>query len=282
MPSARASLFACYALGGLLTFVTCCKSASADTAHAEFQKAVAALKQGAYGEAVDRLELLADQGFVHPDASFDRAVAYLGRARSPQRKDGDLGRAVHAFSETLLLRPDDRGAEAALAAVRSEIARRHSRAGGGPLVARPRLGRAIATLLPEVVWGVAALAGALALALGIALRFIVRKPSYEVAASLAMGVGALVMVVGGVLCRAAFYFETQTVPAVVVAPAARPLDAIGRPLPVRKGADGSAIPEGSDVFVLERKGGLVRVEWGNEEAWVVANQVRELARPPAR
>lgn len=282
MPSARASLCVCYALGGLLTLVTCSKSASADTAHAEFQKAVAALKQGAYGEAVDRLELLADQGFVHPDASFDRAVAYLGRARSPQRKDGDLGRAVHAFSETLLLRPDDRGAEAALAAVRSEIARRHSRAGGGPLVARPRLGRAIATLLPEVVWGVAALAGALALALGIALRFIVRKPSYEVAASLAMGVGALVMVVGGVLCRAAFYFETQTVPAVVVAPAARPLDAIGRPLPVRKGADGSAIPEGSDVFVLERKGGLVRVEWGNEEAWVVANQVRELARPPAR
>lgn len=252
----------------------------AEPPEAEFQKAVAALNQGAYGEAVDRLELLADQGFVHPDASFDRAVAYLGRARSPQRKEGDLGRAVHALSETLLLRPDDRGAEAALAAVRSEIARRHSRAGGGPLVARPRLARAIATLLPEVVWGVAALAGALAVALGIALRFIVRKPSYEVPAALAIGVGALVMIVGGALARAAFHFETRTVPAVVVAPSARLLDSIGRPLPLRQGAEGSAIPEGSDVYVLERQGGLVRVEWGNEEAWVVASQVRELARPP--
>jgi len=282
MGEARASLSAGCALGALLSALAWCPPARAEAADADFQKAVSALNQGAYGEAVDRLELLADQGFVHPDASFDRAVAYLGRARSPQRKDGDLGRAVHAFSETLLLRPDDRGAEAALTAVRSEIARRHSRAGGGPLVARPRLARAIATLLPEVVSGAAALAGALALAVGIALRFIVRKPSYEVAASLAMGVGALVLVVGGVLCRAAFYFETQTTPAVVVAPAARLLDAIGRPLPVRQGSDGSAIPEGSDVYVLGRQGGLVHVEWGNEEAWVVANQVRELARAPAR
>jgi hypothetical protein len=252
----------------------------AEKPEAEFRKAVAALNQGAYGEAVDRLELLADQGFVHPDASFDRAVAYLGRARSAQGKEGDWGRAVHALSETLLLRPDDRGAEAALAAVRSELARRNSRSGGGPIVARPRLARAIATLLPEVVWGVAALAGALALALGIALRFIVRKPSYEVPAALAMGVGALVLIVGGVLARAAFHFETRTVPAVVVAPSARLLDAIGRPLPMRQGAEGSTIPEGSDVYVLERQGGLVRVEWGNEEAWVVASQVRELSRPP--
>jgi hypothetical protein len=252
----------------------------AEPPESEFSKAVAALEQGAYGEAVDRLELLADRGFVHPDASFNRAVAYLGRARSPQGKEGDLGRAVHALSETLLLRPDDRRAEAALAAVRREIARRHARTRGAALAARPRLGRAIATLLPEVVWGVAALAGALALALGIALRFIVKRPSYEVAAALAMGVGALVMIVGGLLSRAAFYFETRTTPAVVVAPTARLLDAIGRPLPLRQGAEGSAIPEGSDVYVLERQGGLVRVEWGNEEAWVVASQVRELSRPP--
>src|SRR5687768_2788116 len=279
MRGARASLLAGLALAGLLLPTV---RARAEQPEVDFQKAVVALNQGAYGEAVDRLELLADRGFVHPDASFDRAVAYVGRARSPQRKDGDLGRAVHALSETLLLRPGDRAAEAALAAVRSELARQNARTGSASIVARPRLARAIATLLPEVVWGTCALAGALALSVGIALRFMVRKASYEVAAALAMGLGALAMLVGGGLSRAAFYFETNTAPAVVVAPAARPLDALGRPLPVRQGAENSAIPEGSDVYVLERQGGLVRVEWGDEEAWVVASQVRAPAGPPRR
>ena len=277
MREARASLIAGLALAGLLLPAL---SARAEKPEIDFQKAVAALKQGAYGEAVDRLELLADRGFIHPDASFDRAAAYVGRARSPQRKDGDLGRAVHALSETLLLRPNDRAAETALAAVRSELARQNARTGSASIVARPKLARAIATLVPEVVWGTCALAGALALSVGIALRFIIRKASYEVAAALAMGLGTLAMLLGGALSRAAFHFETSTAPAVVVAPSARPLDAIGRPLPIRQGAEGSAIPEGSDVYVLERQGGLVRIEWGNEEAWVVANQVRELARPP--
>jgi hypothetical protein len=249
---------------------------------ADFQKAVEALSQGAYSDAVDRLELLADQGFVHPDASYDRAIAYLGRSRSPQRKDGDLGRAVHAFSEALSLRPDDRGAEAALEAVRSELARRHSREGGRPLVVRPKLTRAIAGLLPEAVWGLCAALGSLSLALGVVLRFVLRKTNHDVAAALAIGVGALLFVLGGALSRAAFHFETKSAPAVVVVPTARLLDAAGRPVTAQKGAEGSTIPEGSDVFVLERAGGLALVEWGNVEAWVLANQVRVLARPLAR
>jgi hypothetical protein len=274
------SLTAFVAFGTLATLGVVSEGHAAPVA--DFQEAVGALSRGAYGDAVDRLELLADQGFVHPDASYDRAIAYLGRARSPQRKDGDLGRAVHAFSEALLLRPSDRGAEAALEAVRSELARRHAREGGRPLVARPKLTRAIAGLLPEVVWGLCAALGAASLSLGIALRLVLRKTNHDVAAALAIGVGALLFVLGGALSRAAFHFETGSAPAVVVAPSARLLDALGRPVSAQKDAEGTAIPEGSDVFVLERAGGLALVEWGNAEAWVLASQVRELSRPSVR
>src|SRR6185369_10989395 len=146
--------------------------ASSGTAHAdsraarapEFALAVKAIEDGAFGEAIDQLELLADRGFVHPDASFDRAVAYIGRARSPQRQPGDLGRAAAALAETLALRPDDHEAQGALDAVRQELGRTRARTGGAPLVARPRLVRAIVGLLPEAVWGVLAALGSVSLA----------------------------------------------------------------------------------------------------------------------
>jgi Flp pilus assembly protein TadD len=47
-----------------------------------FTDAVAALDRGAFDDAIDRFELLADRGFSHPDASYDRAIAYVRRADS--------------------------------------------------------------------------------------------------------------------------------------------------------------------------------------------------------
>ena len=135
---------------------------------ADFEQAVSALEQGAYGDAIDRFEQLADRGFVHPDASFDRAVAYIGRARSPQKQVGDLGRAAAALAETLALRPDDQAADSALDAVRSEIGRTRARTGSRPLVARPRLIRALVGLLPEPAWGALAVLGSFSLAWGSA------------------------------------------------------------------------------------------------------------------
>jgi hypothetical protein len=239
----------------------------------EFQQAATAIERGAFGEAVDRLELLADRGFIHPDASYNRAIAYLGRARSPQRENGDLGRAAQALSETLALRPSDVQAETLLDAVRSEIGRKRARTGGANLVARPRLARAIAGLLPESVWGVLSALGSLSLATGVALRF--RTKEHGVPSALAIGIGALVLVFAGALGLSARHFRRTSTPAVVIVDEARLLDASGRPREGRV-AEGNVIPEGADVMLLERRAGLARIEWGATEGWVVGGQVREV------
>src|SRR6478752_396324 len=83
-----------------------------------FADSARALEQGAHTEAIDQLELLADRGFVHPDASFNRGVAYLGRARGATARPGDYGRAIAGFSEALALRPEDSSAADALATAR--------------------------------------------------------------------------------------------------------------------------------------------------------------------
>ena len=240
----------------------------------EFEKAATAIDQGAFGEAVDRLELLADRGFVHPDASFNRAVAYLARARSPQREAGDLGRSAQALSETLALRPSDTQAQTLLDAVRAEIGKKRARSGGANLVARPRIARAIAGLLPEQIWGVVAALGSLSLAVGIALRFM--KKEHDVPGALAIGIGAFLLVLGGVLGFSARHFRRTSTPAVVVVEEARLLDEAGRPLQGRI-AEGNVVPEGADVVLLERRAGLARIEWGSSEGWVVGGQVREVA-----
>ncbi len=246
---------------------------------ADFGEAVQALERGAYSNAVDRFELLADRGFVHPDASFDRAVAYLGRARSSQKQPGDLGRAAAALAETLKLRPGDREAASTLEAVRSELGRRQARVGGAPLFARPRLARALVGLAPERVWASIALLGSLVASIGIALRLIVRRPTTVVPGSLALGVGSLLLFSGGALTAGARDFRRTSKAAVVVASEARLLDETGRPLPTSKDGDGNAAPEGAEVYVIEHRGGLARVEWGSLDAWVVQGQVRELATP---
>jgi len=242
----------------------------------EFALAVKAIDDGAFGEAIDQLELLADRGFVHPDASFDRAVAYLGRARSPQRQPGDLGRAAAALAETLALRPDDREAQSTLDAVRQELGRTRARTGGAPLVARPRLVRALVGLLPESAWGVLAALGSLSLAWGLALRLLVRRTSTEVPGALGIGVGGLLLCLGGGLAAGARHFRRTSTLAVVVVPEARLLDESGRPLPMRPNGEASVAPEGSEMYVTERRGGLDRVEWGATDGWVVAGQVREV------
>lgn len=240
----------------------------------EFEQAARAIDQGAFGEAVDRLELLADRGFVHPDASFNRAVAYLGRARSPQRQAGDLGRAAQGLSETLALRSSDAQAQTLLDAVRAEIGKKRARTGGANLVARPRFARAIVGVLPETVWGIVAALGSLSLAAGIALRF--RTKEQGVPGALAIGIGAFLLVLSGTLGFAARHFRRTSTPAVVVVDEARLLDEAGRPLQGRI-AEGNVVPEGANVVLLERRAGLARIEWGSTEGWVVGGQIREVA-----
>jgi hypothetical protein len=263
-------------LSALVAVALFASPARADTQKEEFDAAVAALERGAYGDAIDHFELLADRGFVHPDASFDRAAAYIGRARSPQKQPGDLGRAAAALAETLALRPSDHEAESALDAVRSEIGRRRARTGGSPLVARPRLARALVGLLPEEAWGVLGALGSASLAWGLALRLFVKRSTTEVPGALAVGIGALLLCVGGGLALGARHFRRSSTLAVVVVPEARLLDDAGRPLAAPASGESNVVPEGAEIYVLERHGGLDRVEWGTTDGYVIAGQVREV------
>ena len=244
----------------------------------DFLAANQALKRGAYTEAIDMLELLADRGFVHPDASFERAVAYTERARTSAAAPGDLGRAAAALSEVLILRPSDDEAEAGLLRIRAEIARRHAREGMAPVMARDSMARAATSLFDENVWATTALCGSLFLSLGLALRRFVRRTSAALAGAVGIGVGAVLLSCGAGLTAGARHFRLSSSPAVVVADEARLLDETGKPLTQKRGsADSVVIPEGASVYVLERRANLCRVEWGPTKAWLSASQLRVLA-----
>ena len=244
----------------------------------DFAVASQALKRGAYTEAIDTLELLADRGFVHPDASFNRAVAYVERARSSAASPGDLGRAAAALSEVLLLRPSDEQAELGLSRIRAEISRRHAREGVAPVMARDSLGRAATSLFDENVWAWLALAGSLLLTVGLALRRFVRHTSAGLAGAIGIGLGAVMLLTGAGLTAGARHFRLTSSAAVIVADEARLLDETGKPLPQKRGsADSVSVPEGASVYVLERRPTLYRVAWGSSEGWLNPGQVRILA-----
>jgi hypothetical protein len=242
-----------------------------------FAAAVTAHERGAWDEAIDQLELLADRGLSHPDASFNRAAAYIARARSPGARPGDLGRAAAALAETLELRPGDEQAEHALEAVQSEIARRRARDGSEPVAARPSLARAVVGLLPESVWAAAAAVGSLALTIGLALRFS-RRRRPRLGGAIAAGIGAVLLALAASLTLAARSYRLGSEPAVVVATDARMLDDKGAPMPARARGEPTSIPEGAMVHLLERRGTLARIEWGTTTAWVDVGQIRVLAR----
>ena len=243
-----------------------------------FAIAAAALEKGAFEQAIDDFEALADSGFTHPDASYDRAVAYIQRARSPQQRPGDLGRAAAALVETLELRPGDRDAKTALETVREEIAQRRIRAGNEPASVSPSLGRAMVGLLDEGVWTVGAGLGSLLLAAGLAIRWLARRATARLAGGVTASIGALLLVVMGTLTAAAVHYRTNSRPAVVVVREARLLSESGAPIEHKGGPQAHlGAPEGAKVHVLARRGPLVRIEWGTTRAWVVATDLRLVA-----
>jgi hypothetical protein len=251
--------------------------AFAETSEQSYAAALSALKKGADNEAIDRLELLADQGVSHPDASLARAAAYVARAEGKSARPGDLGRAAAALSETLLLRPGDPQAERALEAVQAEIARRHSRQGES-VVVRPRLGRAIIALLPEQAWAILAALGSVVLAVGLVLRRAATAPLPRLSGAVAIGVGAALGSAFAAGAWAAHRLRVTSQPAVVVVASARLSDETGRPLPSKRGADTTMVPEGGTVYVRERREGRYLVEWGSTDGWLAASDVRLLSR----
>lgn len=238
-----------------------------------FTQGVTALEKGDFPTAVDAFEALADRGFVHPDASYNRALAYIGRAQSSAERPGDLGRAAAALEETLQSRPDDDDAKQALDIVRAEVAKKRARRGAqADVEASPTLDRAVIGLASERTWAILAAFGSTLLTLGLALRRAQRESTAHLVGSIAVPVGAVALVLFGTLAWGARQLRLTAEPAVVVATEARLVDEKGVPL----GA--AAIPEAAKVEVHERRGALVFVRWGSTTGWVSARDLRFLPR----
>lgn len=245
-----------------------------------FNSATAALNKGANTEAIQQLELLADRGVLHPDVSFNRAVAYARRARSPQAKPGDLGRTSFALSEALALRPKDPEAKALLTRVEQELSRARSRRGNPSLLARPRLTRAVVDLLPENVWAIAAILCSFAATAGIILRFFSRQPRRKLAGSVTAWLGAAALALSSAGLGYAVHQRKATRQGIVVAADARLLDVTGAPLSPTQGAQDLTIPEGARVVITSRTERLLEVEWGSLRAYVSPSDLQLL--PSAR
>lgn len=243
----------------------------------------AAWERGALSEAIDELEFLSDQGVVHPAVSFNRGLAYLRRAESPHAQRNDWGQAVAGFEEALALEPSDSEAELLLERVREAMAQRRARQSNEPLMARPRLLRAVLGLIGENVWAAVALFGSALLTVALGLRFWSRGSSLRLTAGVLGAIGIVLLPLGAGMAAGARRLRLGTTPAVVVNEQAALLDAAGRPVSAAApreagGVVGSAaIPEGSAVYIKETRGSLAFVEWGDNDVWVSLRDLRRLA-----
>ncbi len=251
-----------------LTFSMSAARAETQDPQALFDKGAKALSSGEYSAAIDLFESLADRGFLHPDASFDRGLAYVMRVKAGADRPGDLGRAAAAFEETLLLRPGDPDADHALDLVRAEVTRRRSKKNKDAIDVRPTLDRMLIGLATERSWGIAAMACSLLLALGLVFRLRYATGSRHVAGSVLALVSVLGLAAFVPLTYGARWLRLETRAGVIVIPEARMADESGRSI----GAE--PIPEAARVETSERRGGLIHVRWGASEGWVPVGSVR--------
>jgi hypothetical protein len=242
-----------------------------------FARGTKALEEGRAGDAIASFEVLADRGLVDPVASYDRGLAYAMRVRIGAEVPGDLGRAAQGFEETRDLSRDPRlieDASRALVIIRSEVARRRTRA-GQPVEVDPgrSLGRAVANLLAEDTWAWLAVSASALLALGLFVRWLVTSSRLRVACGVAAGVAAPALVISVMMTLASRHDRLALREAVVVTASARPTDERGVALP-----GGTPLPEGARVEIVESRGVSTRVRFGTIEALVGAGNLRELAR----
>lgn len=244
-------------------------SPSSETA-SMYREGAEALSRGEYEKALVLFEALADRGFAHPDASFNRGVAYVTRYREGAGKPGDLGRAAAAFEETLALRRSDPDAEHALDLVRAEVTRQRSRRAKDAVDVRPTLDRLVVGLATERSWGVASLVASLLLAIGLVLRLRPSGPAHVAGSVLAPSalVALLVLVP---LTWGARHLRLHKRDGVVVVSEVHVVDSSGKTLD-------EAIPEAAKVEVGVRRGALLQVRWGASEGWVPVSSVRVLQR----
>jgi hypothetical protein len=248
-----------------------------DDSAAMFASAVAALNQGRAGDAIAQLEALADRGVVDPVASYDRGLAYAARVRIGAELPGDLGRAAHGFEEARELSRDPRlieDATRALTVVRSEVARRRTRAGESVDVDAGRsLARAVARLAQEDTWAACAAIFSAALAAGLFVRWLSRATRARAGGGIVAGVAAPLLVVAVAMTLASRHDRAALREAVVVSAEARPTNDRGIAVP-----GGGRLPEGARVEVVDSRAAQTRVRFGATDVWLSTSALRELAR----
>ncbi|MEM1030544.1 MAG: hypothetical protein AAF928_00315 [Myxococcota bacterium] len=265
---ARAVASAAFALAALMG--TAPALASPEASSNAFASGTTALEEGRYQDAIDHFEAYADRMPSHPDASFNRGLAYVMRVERGAGEPGDLGRAAAALEETLDMRADDAEARAALDAVHAEVARRRARAGKDAVLARPSLDRLVTRLFSETTWAALSVLGALVLASGIVMRRLRRQGPLHLAGVLMIPLGLLTVVGCVPLYHAARSLRLDTRPGVIVVREAHLTDERG----TTQGAE--AIPEAARVEVGARRGRRVPVRYGTSEGWLPASSVRLL------
>jgi hypothetical protein len=261
------------ATGGLvMVLAVAAWPAGADAApEDEYTRVADALQHGRDDEAIAALEALADRGVVHPDASFDRGIAYARRARGRSAAPGDLGRAAAGFEEALGLRPGDVDAAAALEVVRGEVARRRARRGKDEVSVGDPPDRLVTGLASERTWALLAVVSSLVLAAGLLLR---RRGSgpWHVAGSLAVPLGALGLCAFTPAAWWAGVLTRERGVGVVIAPEITLTNDQGQR------TDAPVVPEAARVEVGRVADERVRVRWGSYEGWAPLGSVRRIAR----
>lgn len=231
-----------------------------------------ALAKGAVREAIELSESYADQGLAHPDLSYDRGIAYVMRAKGPDARAGDLGRAAAGFEEALLLRSDDVGAAQALETVRAEAAKRRSHAGGTvDVVEGPGLLRTAVSVMPEPAWEAVAAGASVVFAAAWLLR---RRTALARSAYVAVSVSTIALALSAGALAVFRHVRATVEVGVVVAETAR-----------LRGDDGPGavqIPEGARVDVLGRAGGDVQVRWGQRTGILPLSAIRVVGPSRAR
>ncbi|HSO36258.1 MAG TPA: hypothetical protein VLT33_27210 [Labilithrix sp.] len=242
-----------------------------------FREGTDALAGGRAAEAIANLEALGDRGVVDPVVSFDRGLAYAARVRAGLEQPGDLGRAAHGFEEARELSRDAAlvaDANAALAAVRAEVAKRRSRAGDAIEVeSGVSLGRSIVKLLPENVWAILAALAALALSVGVVLRARAQRPRLKVTGTTTAAIAGGLLVACSLVLHSARDIRRHARDAVVVAPSARLLDAQHVAI-----ASMAALPEAARIQLLDETGDFAHVIAGRTEGWLPSSSVLPMAK----
>lgn len=235
-----------------------------------FQQGVEALSQDNFDRSIEVFETLSDRGFDHPDAAYNRGLAYLGRVRTKQERAGDLGRAAAAFEDAMIARRSDKNAAHALELVRTEVSRRIGRSKLDFTEQKPSFDRIIVNIASETVWAWLALAASIVLTVGLLLRPSKSAP-LRLTGMIQTPIGLVALVIFAALTIRAHQLRVSYVPAVVVVTQARIIDENGTALPGE-----TPIPEATRVEIVKRQSGRAMVRYGQRVCWTHASSLRTL------